>query len=121
MSARLRVVTSDLPGCAGREVALGERPIETGRADDCALSLNDPRISRRHARVEREGGGYAVVDQGSANGIFAGENRVERLSLTPGLRFRIAGTVFEYEGPSLPDVSPLPATPELVTRPSEQS
>jgi NHLM bacteriocin system ABC transporter ATP-binding protein len=112
MSARLRVVTSDLPGCAGREVALGERPVEIGRADDCVLSLNDPRISRRHARVEREGGGHAVVDQGSANGIFAGESRVERLSLTPGMRFRIAGTVFEYEGASLADA----AAPELVVR-----
>jgi NHLM bacteriocin system ABC transporter ATP-binding protein len=112
MSARLLVVTSDLPGCAGVEVALGERPIEIGRADDCALALNDPRISRRHARVEREGGGYAVVDQGSANGIFAGESRVDRLTLTPGLRFRIAGTVFEYLGPALSDA----AAPELVVR-----
>jgi NHLM bacteriocin system ABC transporter ATP-binding protein len=116
MSARLRIVTSDLPGRAGVEVALGERPIEIGRADDCALALHDPRISRRHARVEREGGGYAVVDQGSANGIFAGESRVERLSLTPGLRFRIAGTVFEYDGPSHPDAIPQPETPELVVR-----
>lgn len=115
MSARLRVVASDLPGRAGLEVALGERPIEIGRAGDCAVWLDDKRISRRHARVEREGGRHVVVDQGSANGIFAGETRVERLALEPGLRFRIAGTVFEYDGPSRPDAAPR-AAPELVVR-----
>jgi tetratricopeptide (TPR) repeat protein len=42
--------------------------LRIGRAEDNDLDLGDPKISRHHARVYREGATYAVADLGSANG-----------------------------------------------------
>ena len=39
-----------------------------GRSRDRDLTVDDSRVSRAHARVERLRGGWAVVDEGSANG-----------------------------------------------------
>lgn len=41
---------------------------EVGRDERCALQLVDPMISRRHARIERRGLQWWLVDLGSANG-----------------------------------------------------
>jgi pSer/pThr/pTyr-binding forkhead associated (FHA) protein len=45
-------------------------PLVVGREAAADLSLNDPRISRRHARVTPLGAELMVEDLGSANGTF---------------------------------------------------
>ena len=53
----------------GREVAIGrETP---------GLGLDDPRVSRRHAAVAREGDRWVVRDLGSRNGTFVDGARVD--------------------------------------------
>src|SRR5215212_1278175 len=59
-------------------------PITMGRSLDCDLWLDDPRLSRQHARLEHaiEGDGWAVVDLNSRNGTFVNAKRVhERQAL----------------------------------------
>jgi pSer/pThr/pTyr-binding forkhead associated (FHA) protein len=41
-----------------------------GRDAACDLVLADPRASRRHAEVVREGAAWRVRDLGSSNGTF---------------------------------------------------
>lgn len=41
-----------------------------GRSKDCDIVLNHPAVSKRHARVYREGGGCFVEDLNSVNGVF---------------------------------------------------
>ena len=48
-----------------RTYELGPQPAIIGRAADCAIRSDDPRMSRQHARVVFRGGGYAIVDNGS--------------------------------------------------------
>ncbi|MBX3284859.1 MAG: DUF3662 domain-containing protein [Actinobacteria bacterium] len=43
-------------------------PLTIGRSRDRDVTVDDGRVSRAHARVERLRGGWAVVDEGSANG-----------------------------------------------------
>lgn len=50
--------------------------ITIGRALDCDLWLDDPSLSRKHCRLERDGTGWAVVDLGSRNGTFINARRV---------------------------------------------
>lgn len=65
---RLVVLVGPVPGVefpldAGPEVAIG-------RAEECAVSINHPSVSRVHARVQKLANGrYEVIDQGSANGL----------------------------------------------------
>lgn len=99
-SFRLRILSSDLNGLVGQEVASTDAPTVIGRADDCAVVLKDSRISRRHARIEAEGNGFRLLDMGSANGIYVGKDRVVELRLSHGLKFRIGGTEFEFIAPS---------------------
>ena len=52
-----------LPLPAGREILF-----TIGRDGDCDLVLADLTVSRRHARLERDGGGWLHADLGSTNG-----------------------------------------------------
>ena len=99
----LRIVSSGTPGREGEQVALGGEPVVIGRAEDCAIVLQDSQVSRRHARVEPRPDGLWLVDAGSANGVFIDEERVVERLLAPGTRFRIGTTVLEFVAP-LPEM-----------------
>ena len=76
-----------------------DRPIVVGRDPGCDLVVNDPNVSRRHARIEREPGGLKVSDLGSANGLWVGADRVFEAHVAGGQRFRIGSTVIECVQP----------------------
>jgi hypothetical protein len=42
--------------------------LTVGRAEDNSLTLADPKVSRHHARIHREGTSFILTDLGSANG-----------------------------------------------------
>src|SRR6185312_10057944 len=66
------------------------RPTLLGRGDDCDLQVDDPAVSRHHARIARESsGGYAIVDLGSTNGTFVNAQKVARVSLSTGFRIQL--------------------------------
>jgi hypothetical protein len=52
----------------GKHFTLAEGDV-LGRAPECSIQLRHASISRRHARVEREGERWFVVDEGSRNGV----------------------------------------------------
>jgi S-DNA-T family DNA segregation ATPase FtsK/SpoIIIE len=54
---------------AGGWVGIGDGPVIVGRHPGCDLSIDDPELSRWHARFERGPGGLLVDDLSSANGI----------------------------------------------------
>ena len=62
---------------SGERVALGNRPATIGRLPDCAVSLNDTNVSRRHAEIRPVGSGYAAVDLGSTNGTKVNGLRID--------------------------------------------
>jgi len=67
--------------------------IEVGAAAECALCLVDEsnRVSRHHARIQRESAGWVVHDLRSKNGIrFDGTRRPMQL-LQPGIEVGIGG------------------------------
>ncbi len=67
-----------------------------GREEDCDLVLPDPRVSRKHARVERDAAGTRLVDLNSTNGTFVNGQRVQRHQLRNGDRIGLGGVVLEY-------------------------
>ena len=62
--ARLLWVRSD-----GTEVpfALRPQPMLVGRDEEADIRLDEPLVSRGHARIEGRGDGYVVLDLGSTN------------------------------------------------------
>ena len=55
-----------------------------GRSPDAHVPLRDPRTSRRHARVTREGDEYRVLDEGSQNGTYVNGSIVQSRLLRTG-------------------------------------
>lgn len=52
-----------------------------GQAD---LRIDDANVSRQHAAIERIGSIYYLVDLGSTNGVYVGDDRVTRRALADG-------------------------------------
>lgn len=75
-----------------------------GRVAACAISLpDDPEVSRRHARLAREGESWLLEDLNSANGTFLGEFAEEQRLVRPteikvGDVFRVGLTRMCIEG-----------------------
>ena len=81
-----------------RTVVTGD-PFVIGRSRECDLVLDDPNVSRRHAELRREDGGWAVHDLGSTNGIKLNGRRSRGGSLSPGdeITLGLSRLTFEQE------------------------
>lgn len=80
----------------------GDRAV-VGRDPGCQVVVNDVSVSRKHARIERWGSNWAVVDQRSANGTFLDGQRVTESVLSAGQELRFGAIAYrveidEYEG-----------------------
>jgi pSer/pThr/pTyr-binding forkhead associated (FHA) protein len=66
VSAGARIVWQRADG--GRvEFPLEGDTVVVGRDDEAGVRIDEPLVSREHARLERRGGSWAVVDLGSTN------------------------------------------------------
>ncbi len=77
------LVYSDVDG-VDRSFALGNEPVTIGRAPECTIRSEDPRVSRMHARFYIDQGVLWVEDAGSSNGIYVGPNKVQRAPVPTG-------------------------------------
>jgi len=68
----------------GQVIALADQPYRIGRHEESEILLPDAGISRRHARLFPEDGGYAIEDLQSANGTFVQGERIVRRRLCDG-------------------------------------
>ena len=60
------------------EFPLDGEALEVGRDEDVAIRLDEPLVSRRHARIERRGEAWVVVDLGSTNFTRVNGERLRR-------------------------------------------
>jgi serine phosphatase RsbU (regulator of sigma subunit)/pSer/pThr/pTyr-binding forkhead associated (FHA) protein len=82
---------------AGRTYELGDREMVIGRDALCEIVVPVRTISRRHARVGKDQGGYYVEDLGSVNGTYINGQRLEgRGRLAHQDRIRISQNVFQF-------------------------
>jgi DNA-binding winged helix-turn-helix (wHTH) protein len=59
-----------------REIGLAEGENLIGRMDECAVRIDSPRVSRRHARILVTQGAASIEDLGSKNGTFVAKRIV---------------------------------------------
>jgi putative peptide zinc metalloprotease protein len=80
----------------------GRVPVEDrmtiGRADDVTVRLDDPTVSRRHARIALGSGGAVIEDAGSRFGVLVdGEALSGPRRLAPGSTIRLGNAVLRVE------------------------
>jgi pSer/pThr/pTyr-binding forkhead associated (FHA) protein len=81
------------PG-GNRELGLEDGGV-IGRATGCDIHLDDPFVSRRHARVISNEVGAAIEDLGSANGVYVNGRRSTGITpLHPGDVVQLGGIVW---------------------------
>lgn len=70
----------------GETFLLVATTVTIGRDPMADIVINDPEVSRQHARLTRTDGGYEIQDLGSTNGTFLDGRRLggEPEQLTPG-------------------------------------
>jgi phosphoserine phosphatase RsbU/P len=74
------LIVTDPNGHRGR-VAVTPLPFLIGRQPENHLVLRDSRVSRSHARIFAENGGYVLEDAGSRHGTFLNGKRIQRETL----------------------------------------
>jgi ABC transport system ATP-binding/permease protein len=86
----------------GRVFDVPMNPCTVGRALDNELVFDDPSLSRKHARVSREGPGrISVEDLGSSNGSYVNGRKLGRGVAGPGDSVQFGDLVFRVEGQEL--------------------
>src|SRR5687767_4441872 len=73
-----------------QEIDLPQGETLVGRSANCQVTLDDPLVSREHARLRIQGDEAVVEDLGSRNGVqVGGQPVVGSMRLTNGCRIRI--------------------------------
>jgi hypothetical protein len=104
---------------------LGADQVLIGRAVECQVQTQDAMVSRRHARIYWDGN-YWIEDLGSSNGVYVGNDKVQKapfrpgdtvtcgslvLRLVPDTSVRLTGTMTPMRGTTPPVGSPSMGAP----------
>jgi two-component system, cell cycle response regulator len=91
------VIIHQRSAAAGKHYRLGDSPIRIGRDADNEIVLDDPGVSRRHARLERRQQQLVLMDVGSKNGTLLNDRELaQTIELKNGDRIKIGATIFKY-------------------------
>jgi hypothetical protein len=80
---------------------LSSDPVMIGRATECQVQTQDAMVSRRHARIYWDGN-YWIEDLGSSNGVYVGNEKVQKAPFRPGDTVTCGSLVLRL----MPDTSP---------------
>ena len=87
------------PSGGGDEVPfdLRPQPMLVGRDEDADIRIQEPLVSRAHARIEGRGDGYVVLDLGSTNLTRVNGAVVTECVLRAGDEVRFGRAVCRFE------------------------
>jgi adenylate cyclase len=80
-----------------RTFDLRTESLTIGRIEGNDIVLNHPSVSRRHARIERRGSVYWVIDVKSTNGVKINGNLVTESQIRPGDRISVGSVELEFK------------------------
>jgi pSer/pThr/pTyr-binding forkhead associated (FHA) protein len=98
-----RLVWTPSSGAAEVAFALRPQPMLVGRDEGSDIRIEEPLVSRAHARIEARGEGYVVLDLGSTNLTRVNGAVITECVLRPGDEVRFGRAVCRFE------VTPPPA------------
>jgi pSer/pThr/pTyr-binding forkhead associated (FHA) protein len=96
------------------EVPLTQDALIIGRHAKNDIALNDPKVSRHHARIERRGNAFLIRDLSSTNGCWLGRQRIEEYVLQDGDTIRIGSAQLVFKRGFTPEALTLVDAPKSV-------
>jgi signal transduction histidine kinase len=91
--AVLEVIRGDLPE---KIRFLRPRTYSLGRARHNDIALNEPSISKLHARLDFQDGRFFVEDAGSLHGVYVNATKVRRAELAPGAQIQLGNVTLKF-------------------------
>ena len=84
--------------CNGNTVSMYElgESVSLGRLPENEITVDDPTVSARHAKLERLDGQYVLTDLDSTNGLLVKGKPIAQLVLEQGMSFSIGTHDFEF-------------------------
>lgn len=76
----------------GKSEVMKKREIYIGTNPDCEFFLDDPTVSRNHAKIVYDLFGYKIEDFGSKNGTFINDIRVKNAYIPDGATIKMGET-----------------------------
>jgi diguanylate cyclase (GGDEF)-like protein len=96
-NARAYLVQIYPPGLSlGSRFVLGDSPVLLGRDLKCDICIDDPSVSRHHARFEPQGDGFAVTDLQSTNGTSVNKIPITHSKLKDGDDLRFGNCIYRF-------------------------
>ncbi|HTJ47390.1 MAG TPA: GGDEF domain-containing protein [Kofleriaceae bacterium] len=80
----------------GKRFPLTRNEVVLGRGADCDVQVDRDSVSRRHARVFRDGEAWMAEDLGSTNGSYVNDVPVQRSVLRDGDFLKIGAAIFKF-------------------------
>ncbi len=80
-----------------RQLVFEKDTITIGAMADNDVVLNDDTVSRHHAVIVQEEGGYVIKDLASTNGVFVDDVRVREAFLRPGCVVTLGKTTLRFD------------------------
>src|SRR5262249_36342539 len=97
VNARAYLVHIYPPGLSlGTRYVLGDMPVLLGRDIKCDICIDDPSVSRVHARFQPDGEGFRVIDLQSTNGTSVNRVRVRENKLKDGDDLRFGNCIYRF-------------------------
>lgn len=81
---------------AGKVFPMDRSVVVLGRLPECDITLTSAGVSRRHAKIQEEGGRWTVTDLGSTNGVRVNSQPVQVAEIRPGDRVEVGDITFTF-------------------------
>ena len=91
--AVLEVIRGELPE---KIRFLRPRSYSVGRARHNDIALNEPSISKLHARLDYQEGHFFVEDAGGLHGVYVNAAKVRRAELSPGAHIQLGNVTLKF-------------------------
>ena len=91
--AVLEVIRGELPE---KIRFLKPRPYAIGRARNNDIALNEPSISKLHARIDYQAGRFFLEDAGSMHGVYVNATKIRRVELSPGAQIQLGNITLKF-------------------------
>lgn len=70
--------------------------IALGRREDNQIVVNDPNVSRYHAKISFDNKDWRIEDLKSTNGLFLNGKKIKKAPLSPGDEIRMGSTLMKF-------------------------
>lgn len=80
----------------GKRHVLSDGSVLLGRGSENTIVLDNDSVSRRHAKIEKRGKAWFVLDQESTNGTYVNDDIVTEYQLRRGDQVKVGDTILKY-------------------------